>query len=375
MDVTTDAIVEAIDQLDAIANGVRVEFLRWIARYDDREGWREDGVMSMADWLTYRRGYSLKYARQVVRIAQALKNLPRIAEAHASGLLSAEKADLLCTIATPDDETEWLDLATGATYAYLEWIVRYRKRVKREETAQKERERFLTKQWDVDGGGLRVNAWLPATDGAILSEALDRMVADDEPDPVTQQFAAVHHRYADALIELAAMRLGDDRANVIVHVDARELNSLNGVASLEQGPPIAAEAARRMSCDGRVQLVASAPDGEPIGVGRAARTVPPWLLRQVRDRDKGCRFLGCGRTRRVQAHHVIHWAHGGRTDLDNIVSLCPYHHRLVHEGGFRLIKDSRGRHRVVRPNGIPMPLRSPPIRPEIRERVFGVARE
>ena len=68
--VTTDAMVEALDQLDAIANGVRVEFLKWVARYDDCEGWREDGALSMADWLAYRRGYSIKHARRVVRLAK-----------------------------------------------------------------------------------------------------------------------------------------------------------------------------------------------------------------------------------------------------------------------------------------------------------------
>jgi hypothetical protein len=189
---------------------------------------------------------------------------------------------------------------------------------------------------------------------------------------VTDLYPPFHHRCADALVELASMHAEDaGRPTVVIHADARELNYLNGVASLENGPPIAAEAARRMSCDARVQLVASAPNGEPIGVGRTVRTVPPWLARQLHHRDKGCQFLGCGRTRGVQMHHIVHWSHGGPTDIDNLISLCPYHHRLVHEGGFRLIKDSRGRLRVVRPSGVATPLQGPSIRPEIRERVFG----
>ena len=98
------------------------------------------------------------------------------------------------------------------------------------------------------------------------------------------------------------------------------------------------EAIRRMCCDGRVQLVTRDEDGV-LGVGRVQRTIPPWLRRLTRERDKGCRFPGCGRTYWTEVHHIIHWAYGGPTDLDNLITLCGHHHRMLHEDGWRISGD------------------------------------
>ncbi len=72
----------------------------------------------------------------------------------------------------------------------------------------------------------------------------------------------------------------------------------------------------------------------PLNVGRRTRAISPTLKRALDSRDHGCRFPGCAATRFVEGHHIKHWAHGGETKLDNLVTLCSYHHRLAHEGGF-----------------------------------------
>jgi hypothetical protein len=375
MDVTTDAMVEAIDQLNAIENGVRAKLLREVAAYDKCEGWREDGACSMTDWLMYRRGFARRTAAEIVRVAKTLPALPRIAEALEAGRLSWDKVALITTIAIAEDDAWWAELAEMSSVAYLESIVRYRRGLKRSDAERQVGERYLDMRWDDHKGVLRLNGRLPGADGALVKKAIERIAEQAPLEPGSDRYQPHHHRCADALVELAsattAAECDPDRAAVVVHVDARDLNAVHGVATLEDGPPIAAEVARRLSCDGRVQLVASAPDGQPIGVGRTARTVPPWLARELRRRDGGCRFAECGRTRGVQAHHVIHWAHGGSTDIDNLVLLCRYHHRLVHEGGFRVVKDARSELRFIRPTGHPIPARAPSIRPEIRERLFG----
>ena len=48
----------------------------------------------------------------------------------------------------------------------------------------------------------------------------------------------------------------------------------------------------------------------------------------------------CSNRRFVHAHHVRHWVHGGRTSLDNLVLLCGFHHRLLHEGGYKMSLDA-----------------------------------
>ncbi len=101
---------------------------------------------------------------------------------------------------------------------------------------------------------------------------------------------------------------------------------------------ISTETLRRLACDGRVQVFSEGPDGQTVGVGRSRRTPPRWLVRKVRQRDGGaCRFPACGSNRWLHSHHARHWVAGGPTDLGNLVSLCSYHHRVVHKaaGGWR----------------------------------------
>jgi len=78
---------------------------------------------------------------------------------------------------------------------------------------------------------------------------------------------------------------------------------------------------------------------------------PAWMVRQVRYRDRGCVFPGCGATRFTEAHHVVWWSKGGRTELENLVLTCSFHHRLVHEHGWGLRRTSDGHVRWFRPSG------------------------
>ncbi len=120
------------------------------------------------------------------------------------------------------------------------------------------------------------------------------------------------------------------------------------------------ETARRVGCDAGVVVLSDGTDGEVLDVGRRTRTVPSALRRALRSRDRGqCQFPGC-ESRRCDAHHVEHWAHGGATRLPNLVSVCRYHHRAVHEQGFRVVAgDTDGQFRFLRPDGAPLPAEPP----------------
>jgi hypothetical protein len=74
-----------------------------------------------------------------------------------------------------------------------------------------------------------------------------------------------------------------------------------------------------------------------LDVGRRTRAIPTAIRRALWIRDKGCRFPGCASTRFLHGHHVQRWLHGGRTSLDDLILLCSFHHRLVHEGGFTVL--------------------------------------
>lgn len=101
--------------------------------------------------------------------------------------------------------------------------------------------------------------------------------------------------------------------------------------------------------------------GTILDVGRRTRAVPPALRRALDFRDGGCRFPGCGAAvggHFADAHHVQHWGDGGATKLDNLVLLCRFHHRAVHEGGFRVEIGADGALAFHRPDGrelLPVP--------------------
>jgi hypothetical protein len=198
------------------------------------------------------------------------------------------------------------------------------------------------------------------------------------PDPATGLFEAYESRAADALVQLASERLGaeaePDRACVVVHLDGAVLGGQAGAppdagaAHLEDGPALAVSSARRLACDARVQTIWDGADGQPMGVGRATRQVPAWLLRQLRRRDEGCVFPGCGRTRWVHAHHLVHWADGGATDADNLALLCGFHHRVVHQPGWAVSGHPAGRLRFTRPDGRSVEGGPPGLRREVQSR-------
>ena len=83
------------------------------------------------------------------------------------------------------------------------------------------------------------------------------------------------------------------------------------------------------------------------------------MIRQLRHRDSGCRFPGCGFTAFTQAHHIVHWKDGGPTDLENLVIICSFHHKAVHELGWKV---SRSRDGTL--------LWRAPVEPEYRVRVI-----
>jgi hypothetical protein len=145
---------------------------------------------------------------------------------------------------------------------------------------------------------------------------------------------------------------GSDRHQIVVHVAAETLrNKSAGCCGFEEGPAMAAETARRLACDASIVALVEDEDGEPLNVGRKTRTISAPLRRLLMARDKGCRFPGCANSRYMDCHHIEHWANGGETKPSNLVSLCRFHHRAVHEGGIRIERLDDGALRFVKANG------------------------
>jgi hypothetical protein len=147
-------------------------------------------------------------------------------------------------------------------------------------------------------------------------------------------------------------RDGGDRYQVVVMADAAVLRSGGeGRCHLDDGPALAPETARRLSCDASLVAMLIGENSEPLDVGRTTQSIPRAIRRALRVRDGGCRFPGCDRRRFTDGHHIRHWADGGPTSLENLITLCRAHHRAIHEGGYRVRRVGPGHFEFTNPDG------------------------
>ena len=354
-----------ICELAAHIAAATCRWLELLVEFDDRGGWAEWGIKSCAHWLSWRCSLGLRAAREHVRVAHRLKELPVVKEAFSRGELSYCKVRALTRVATAATEVGLVEIARHATGAQLEKLIRGYAGALSATLGAAERAiegRYLRWNWE-DDGSLRLEARLPADDGAIVLNGL-RAAEEQRPEdmmstePMLASTAGAAR--ADALVALARSavdgsrsgRAGAGGCELVVHVDAGTLASdeVAECCHVEDGPAVAPETARRLGCDAGVVRIVER-DGRPLTVGRRTRTIPPALRRALRSRDAGCRFPGCTHERFLHAHHIRHWAKGGPTTLENLVQLCSYHHRLVHEGGFGVESSGRGAVRFRRPDG------------------------
>jgi 5-methylcytosine-specific restriction endonuclease McrA len=334
MDAETLTVDELEQELASLASHLYAGMCRWlelVAEVDRR------GAMgcTCSEWLAWRCGLTPRTAREHVRVARVLKELPLIRAAFGRGEISFAKVRALTRIAEPESEAELLGLALELTAAQLERAVRAYRRVTTDEAVAAQENAYLQWYWDEDGS-LVLRGQLAPEDGAVFLQAIEsahqtlRERGSAEP----------RQTNADALVAMAELALsggsrsGGGRHQVVVHVEEGVLgDDTEGGCELDDGPALAPETARRLACDSSVVRVRER-EGKTLSVGRKTRSVPSAVRRALKRRDRGCCFPGCENRLFVDAHHIRHWAHGGETNLDNLVLLCRRHHRLVHEGGY-----------------------------------------
>ena len=358
----------SIDDLDAEIcrlcnhiNAANYQVLLLIRQFDDRLGWAKWSFRNCSEWLAWRGGITLSAAREKVRTAQALRDLPQISIAFAEGRLSYSKVRALTRAADAHNEEQLIRYAVNATATQVEERCRQIRNVHpgSVEDARRAWERRSLSAWrNAARGTMTLSVEVPLEAGELIAQALDLAIEAGEA-ATGPEFAesSWQTQQADALVALAKAYLAGgnaervaaaDQYQVVVHVDAAALRGGRG-EGLGEGRRAEAgradlplETVRRLSCDGSVVEMVENAQGQPLSVGRKQRTVPTALKRALWSRDRGCSFPGCFNTRFVDAHHVEHWSDGGETNLENLTLLCSHHHRLVHEGGYQLRRDHQG---------------------------------
>ncbi|MCC7077165.1 MAG: DUF222 domain-containing protein [Acidimicrobiia bacterium] len=379
---TAEMLTAEIRSMHDAMLACQAAMLTVIAEYDEAGYYEADGAHCMGDWLTLTLGVTGSTARDWARTAKCLTDLPAVAEAFAEGDLSYDQTRVLARFVTADDDADWAAAGGRHSVDDLNRIARKARPVTAEESQDAHAKRRLDFCWNHDTGMVDVKGHIPEDDGQTVCAALERTVdgylrARDRTREGREPYAAL---LADALVELAGLKLGadpdPDRATLIVAVDAQALTNPDSTVSdtddaseparrggwIQGGPAISAETVRRLGCDCRYQTVTFDEYGIAIGLGRTQRSVPSPLSRTIALRDVTCRWPGCDRTRRLRIHHIIHWANGGRTDTDNLCSLCPAHHRLLHEGHYHITGNANTTLTFKRPDTTPIATSRPPPR-------------
>ncbi len=331
---------------------------------------------------------SLRTARDHVRVARSLEELPVVRAALAAGGLSFSKARALTRLERPIDEEAMVELARATTAAELDRLVAGHRQI--DNTNTHDREDCGSAEPSVDDGGwsrrryrqrtlpdgmVQITLVVPADTAKLIDTTIETRV-DQTLTTTTPTATPVRERVterggwpavrADAAVELLTgsaepptVELDIDLAITLpTDGDPAEVDPTQ-TATLITGARLPTETTRRHGCDGTARLTATnhtTSDGETpsIGVGRRTKIVPRWLRRRLERRDNyTCQFPTCETTRRLHAHHITHWADHGPTDLDNLLLLCSYHHHLVHEGGWKRTGTATDHH-ITRPDHTPL---------------------
>ena len=421
-------------------NAADYRFLKLLAEFDDNHGWWGDGIKSFAHWLNYMIGLNEVVAREKVRVARALSDLPLIDEAFRLGKLSYSKVRAITRIGTPNNQDFLLMIAEYGTASHIEHLARKYRLCQRldaevdpDELWKKDRAFY----YRIDEDGMYLfEGRLPAEEGAVIIKAIDMMrkairrergddpeqiqarimaqraqqqddqggpqdqINQTQADPQDQQNQAqsqLHDQQglsqqqddkelphcqhstgnenasqnvsaetfiqdinppdilddqASALTQLAEHYLEtankssphtslSEKYQVLLHINANEAHidhqiNQGDICHVENNKFLSREVARQLACDTHMRVVLEDDDGKVLNIGRKSRTIPRAIAHALNIRDGGCRYPGCTQHFWTDAHHVRHWAAGGETKLENLITLCRFHHTQLHKDVYEI---------------------------------------
>ena len=323
----------------------------------------EWGSVSTQDWIRHNCKQASGVAADFLHVGEQLPNLPKTLDAVRDGSIGFAHAAIIARhaqaiahseSAEPFDESPFLKAAQESSVSRLWYYSMHAwHRADPDGVADEQRQaaerRYLRLTDGVDGT-LYVKGSFDSAAGATIRTALEPLAQPngDSDDRCRER------RTADALVELTAHSLdtgavpqhGSVRPHVQVTTTLETLQALTGAPAGEMALslPISAKTVQRFACDSSITRVLLGADSAVIDAGRAKRVVAGGTRRLLDARDKHCRWPGCERPASwSSAHHIIHWAQGGKTDLSNMILLCQHHHWTVHEGGWRLSLAADGR--------------------------------
>ncbi|KUI32113.1 hypothetical protein AU196_21455, partial [Mycobacterium sp. IS-1742] len=379
-----DALFEEIGELMGQRNSIDGRLVEIAAEIEHDELIGMTGTRSLAALMAWKTGSSPRNGKTIAAVAHHITEFPQCVQALREGRLSLDQVGVIAESAGPGSDAHYAELAVNASVSQLRTAIKLEPKPEPqsdepEPTPDPGPQPSIAKTSDEQYTYWRIA--LPHVEAAMFDAALqshhdalvaqwkrdhgDSAGADRPPLPTTiDAFLALVGAGWDTE---AIRRPHGQRTTIVVHLDINDR-----IAALHLGPLLSDADRQYLTCDATCEVWFER-DGQPLGAGRTTRLINRRLRRALEHRDRTCVVPGCGATRGLHAHHLRHWEDGGATDLDNLVLLCPFHHRLHHNGVITItgpaseltVTDGTGRKLEHGPLARP-PNRPPPTVPPYR---------
>ncbi|MEE9321417.1 MAG: DUF222 domain-containing protein [Granulosicoccus sp.] len=364
------AIAQRLKQLSHDIACNHADQIELLVRFDELEGWKESGAKHCVAWMNAELGISVQLGWERLRVGRELRRLPTLTALFRAGSLSWSKVRLLTRVASAENECLLCHASLDASVSDVQhlchgyrWQTNEAGSTAADESAA-ENERAMQQynarslSWrQGNNGNTEIQLRLPVelAQGFLRSieQCLEQLDSTSTTTNISQRRADAAVIMAERSLEHAGHEISTaDRYQVVISVDADSLSSDDARADkttvdrntglqpekrplVEGAEPIARESARRIACDASLVTLVTR-QGELVDIGRKSRQWTAAMIRAIKTRDQHCQFPGCTANRHLQIHHIVHWADGGSTSVDNGVCLCSYHHVRLHEGGLQM---------------------------------------
>ena len=337
-----EVLFEELAELAGQRNAIDGRIVEIVAEIDRDEMCGATGARSVAALVAWKIGSSSANARAISTIARRLEAFPRCAQGMREGRLSLDQVGVIAARAGEGSDEHYAQLAQVATVNQLLTAVSLEPRP--EPDPEPPAQPAITKTsseefscWRIKLGHLdaaKFDAALASHRDALIAEWKrdhgDGDRASDIAAPLPGTLEAFMRMVEAGWDAEAARRPHGQHTTVVVHVDVAQR-----AAALHLGPLLTEAERQYLTCDATCEVWFER-HGEVIGAGRTTRQINRRLRRALEHRHPTCAVPGCGATRGLHAHHIVHWEDGGPTELANLVLVCPYHHRLHHRGAITI---------------------------------------
>jgi hypothetical protein len=325
------------------------------------------GNISAVSWISRTCNMSVTSAADRLCVGEQLESMPKVAEALSNGEIGYQSASVICHLRDKLgerrdglDEEQWIGFAREHSVKDLRWLAAHTRYALDPDGFERDAEESYEERFlhvSEMNGMYHLSGVIDAEGGAALKSAVDALAKrrghDDGRTPKQRRADALTEIVYHAMDEGRLPRRNGVRPHITVSTTPEGLKAELGAAAseLENGMPVSSKTVQRLACDGTLCRVLKA-DSVVVDVGRATRAISPAQRRALKARYRGCCWPGCDRPINwTTPHHIEFWSRGGSSNLPNLLPLCYYHHRLVHEGGWQVVRAGEGV-RFIRPDRV-----------------------